>query len=360
MSNKTLSEAYLSSVLRKFLSEVKGTSVHLCLGSHPAAVLCVLIGCDSTKVARAKTTNFPCKRGALPGCCSCGLLLEPDATSDSTHLVCCESERWPFACCCALKYRDSFEAKLLAQVLLRILWMATSGCFVTDSSMIFFLEKLSFTAQEMLGNQPWKLSILVRDISAYPLRPRTSTYVFPRITPTLICWSGSPETSSLILHIWFNCLHIPVCLSVCLSAPVSVSGHARHNTSTNATHCLTSRFWVSTSSIRCVKIEIIKVSERANWWRRRAEVLHPCTVKEYVMEVCVGTACFWNACGGFSHECDVPGRPSGTCECDPSVRLEFLGRTLQLLYCLLNNSIVTMQVFHTGLKQWGDFMSKTP
>lgn len=66
---------------------------------------------------------------------------------------------------------------------------------------------------------------------------------------------------------------------------------------------------------------------------------------------CFGTACFSNACGGFSHECDVPGRPAGTFEFDPSVRLEFLGRTLSLLYCQLNNSIVITQIFHTGLKQ---------
>lgn len=161
--------------MRRFLREVKDTRVYLCLDSDLAAVLCVLTGCDGTKVdACAKTTKFPCKRGSLSGCCSSGLLLEPDATSDLTHLVCSESERWPFAhvqsllldreltqkqhlflkaaplphdgetamlcasdllsdmllflfcsggaaCCCVLKYRGSFETKLLAQVLLEIL-----------------------------------------------------------------------------------------------------------------------------------------------------------------------------------------------------------------------------------------------
>lgn len=32
-----------------------------------------------------KPAKIPCKRGSLPGCCSSGLLLEPDAASDLTR-----------------------------------------------------------------------------------------------------------------------------------------------------------------------------------------------------------------------------------------------------------------------------------
>lgn len=70
------------------------------------------------------------------------------------------------------------------------------------------------------------------DVSAYPLRPHTSAYVLPCIIPPLICWSGSLETSSLILLIFTSQATSateqsvsqfikPRC--VCLPAPVSVS-----------------------------------------------------------------------------------------------------------------------------------------
>lgn len=60
---------------------------------------------------------------------------------------------------------------------------------------------------------------------------------------------------------------------------------------------------------------------------RGAEVLRPCAVKDYVTEVVSGQPVFEMHVEVF-HECNVPGRPAGTLEFDPSVRLGFLDRTL--------------------------------